>query len=108
MQQLTEYIPDAAVMTIERRTPDYERAMADFASAGQTAYQSELDAVAHYPSLMAGTPGYGVGSTPNTRNVAYGGISININAQPGQDLNAIADAVVQRLTVELGQEEAAF
>ena len=108
MQQLTEYIPDAAVMTIERRTPDYERAMADFASAGQTAYQSELDAVAHYPSLMAGTPGYGVGSTTNTRNVAYGGISININAQPGQDLNAIADAVVQRLTVELGQEEAAF
>lgn len=108
MQQLTDYIPDAAVMTIERRTPDYERAMADFASAGQVAYQDELDAVAHYPSLMAGTPGYGVASTTNTRNVAYGGISININAQPGQDLNAIADAVVQRLTVELGQEEAAF
>ena len=108
MQQLTEFIPDAAVMTIERRTPDYERAMADFAFAGQTAYQSELDAVANYPSLMAGTPGYGVASTTNTRNVAYGGINININAQPGQDLNAIADAVVQRMTVELGQEEAAF
>lgn len=108
MQQLTEYIPDAAVMTIERRTPDYERAMADFASAGQVAYQDELDSVANYPSLMAGTPGYGVANTTNTRNVAYGGISININAQAGQDLNAIADAVVQRLTVELGQEEAAF
>lgn len=106
MQQLTEYIPDAAVMTIERRTPDYERALADFASAGQTAYQSELDAVANYPSLMAGTPGYGVASTTSTRNVAYGGISININTQPGQDERAIADAVLQELTVRLGQEEA--
>ena len=108
MQQLTDYIPDAAVMTIERRTPDYERAMAEFASAGQVAYQDKLDSVANYPSLMAGTPGYGVGNTTNTRNVAYGGISININAQPGQDLNAIADAVVQKLTVELGQEEASW
>lgn len=107
MQQLTEYIPDAAVMTIERRTPDYERAMAEFASAGQVAYQDKLDAVAQYPSVMQGVPGYG-GTTTNTRNVAYGGISININAQAGQDLNAIADAVVQRLTVELGQKEAAF
>ncbi|MBO7741068.1 MAG: hypothetical protein J6S21_00805 [Victivallales bacterium] len=108
MQQLTEYIPDAAVMTIERRTPDYERAMAEFASAGQVAYQDKLDAVAQYPSLMAGTPGYGVASTTNTRNVAYGGISININTQPGQDAQSIADAVLQELTVRLGQEEAAF
>ena len=45
-------------------------------------------------------------------NPAWDAFSANncayATAQPGQDLNAIADAVVQRLTVELGQEEAAF
>lgn len=109
MMKNTDYIIDGHVLQLRRRTADAENAMRNLAFAESSAYvQEQLDSVAHYPSLMAGTPGYGVGSTTNTRNVAYGGISININAQPGQDLNAIADAVVQRLTVELGQEEAAF
>lgn len=109
MERNTDYIVDGHVLQLRRRTADAENAMRELAQAESSAYvQQQLDSVANYPSLMAGTPGYGVGSTTNTRNVAYGGISININAQPGQDLNAIADAVVQRLTVELGQEEAAF
>lgn len=106
MQQLTDYIVDGAVIQLDRRTPDMERAMTDLAVAGQDAYlQQQLDAVARYPSLMAGTPGYGAaGGTTNTRNVAYGGISININTQPGQDAHSIAEVVLEELTVRLGQE----
>lgn len=109
MMQSGGYTVAGIVEGITRNARDVELAMSDLARSGNDAYlQQQLDSVAHYPSLMAGTPGYGVANTTNTRNVAYGGISININAQAGQDLNAIADAVVQRLTVELGQEEAAF
>ena len=109
MMRSGQYTIAGAVQGVEMETPKLERAMSEAARSANSAYlQEQLDSVANYPSLMAGTPGYGVGSTTNTRNVAYGGISINISAQPGQDLNAIADAVVQRLTVELGQEEAAF
>lgn len=98
-----------AALGVEDAIPTFERAWTKFAEAGTSQYvQEQLDAAAAYPSIMAGTPGYGAGTTNNTRNVAYGGISININTQPGQDVNAIADAVIDRLTVELGQEEAAF
>lgn len=109
MMQSGGYTVAGIVEGITRNARDVELAMSDLARSGNDAYlQQQLDSVAYYPSLMAGTPGYGVASTTNTRNVAYGGINININAQPGQDLNAIADAVAQRLAVELGQEEAAF
>lgn len=108
MQQLTDYIVDGAVIQLDRRTPDMERAMTDLAVAGQDAYlQQQLDAVAQYPSVMQGVPGYG-GNTTNTRNVAYGGISININTQPGQDVHSIAEVVLEELTVRLGQEGASW
>ena len=83
--------------------------MSELGQAGQESYaQQQLDYVAQYPSMMQGVPGYGGGTTTNTRNVAYGGISININTQPGQDVHSIADAVLEELTVRLGQEEASW
>lgn len=109
MQDLTDYIVDGAVIQLDRRTPDMERAMTNLAVAGQDAYmQQQLDAVAQYPSMMQGVPGYGGGTTTNTRNVTYGGISININTQPGQDAQSIAEVVLEELTVRLGQEEASW
>ena len=107
MEKAADYIVDGGVLQLRRREPDMARAMTDLAHTGQAAYQNELDALYSYPSMMAGTPGYGA-TTTNTRNVAYGGIAININTQPGQDANAIADVVMARLTTELGQEEAIF
>lgn len=107
MAGISDYIVDGGVLQLKRREPDMARAMTDLAHTGQAAYQNELDALYSYPSMMAGTPGYGA-TTTNTRNVAYGGIAININTQPGQDANAIADVVMARLTTELGQEEAVF
>ena len=98
-----------AALGVEDSIPDMERAMAALAEAGQESYaQQQLEHVAQYPSMMQGVPGYGGGTTTNTRNVAYGGISININTQPGQDAHSIADAVLEELTVRLGQEEASW
>lgn len=110
MQRNTDHIVDGHVLQLRRRTVDAQNAMRDLAHAENNAYlQQQLDAVAQYPSLMAGTPGYGAaGGTTNTRNVAYGGISININTQPGQDAYSIAEVVLEELTVRLGQEEASW
>lgn len=99
---------DGLVLQTQRRTEDYVRSMRNLATAGMDGLQEQLDYVAQYPAMVAGAPGYGGGTTTNNRSVAYGGISININTQPGQDAQSIADAVIQELTVRLGQEEAAF
>lgn len=108
MEKNTDYIVDGHVLQLRRRTADAQRAMRELAKAENSAYlQEQLDYVAQYPAMVAGAPGYG-GTTTNTRNVAYGGISININTQPGQDERAIADAVVQELTARFGREEDAF
>lgn len=109
MRRSTDDIVDGGVLQIERRIPDMRRAMSELGQAGQESYaQQQLEHVAQYPSMMQGVPGYGGGATTNTRNVAYGGISININTQPGQDAQNIADAVLEELTVRLGQEEASW
>ena len=109
MMGASDDIVDGGVLEIERRAPDMARAMRELAQTGQNAYlQKQLDYVAQYPSMVAGAPGYGAGTTTNNRSVTYGGISININTQPGQDAQSIADAVLEELTVRLGQEEAAF
>lgn len=98
-----------AALGVKDAIPDFERAWTEFADAGAHTYmQQQLDAVAQYPSMMQGVPGYGTSTTTNNRSVAYGGINITINAQAGQDAHSIADAVLEELTVRLGQEEAAF
>lgn len=102
------YVVAGVVQGVERNSPDLEKAMSELATAGQVAYQDQLDHVARYPSMMQGVPGYGTSTTNNNRSVAYGGINITINAQAGQDAHSIADAVLEELTVRLGQEEAAF
>ena len=109
MARSGRYTIAGVVQGVELETPKLERAMSEAARSANSAYlQEQLDYVAQYPAMVAGAPGYGGGTTANTRNVAYGGISININTQPGQDAQSIADAVIQELTVRLGQEEAAF
>jgi hypothetical protein len=110
MMQSGGYTVAGIVEGITRNARDVENAMSSLARSGNEAYlQQQLDTVAQYPSLMAGTPGYGAaGGTTNTRNVAYGGISININTQPGQDAHSIAEVVLEELTVRLGQEGASW
>lgn len=108
MQQLTDYIVDGAVIQLGRRTPDMERAMTDLAVAGQDAYiQQQLDAVAQYPSLMAGTPGYGA-TTTNNRTVNLGGLTVNVYAQEGQSGSDLYRDFVDKLEHEFGMEVASW
>ena len=109
MRQASDYIVDGGVLQVQDRIQDMERAMEDLARSGQRAYQREQLAWADdYPGMVAGAPGYATTTTTNNRHVAYGGISININTQAGQDPQTIADAVISELTARLGREEAAF
>lgn len=109
MRDISDYIVDGGVDQVEARIRDMESAMTNLARAGQRAYRREqLEVADAYPSLIAGAPGYSTSTVTNTRQVAYGGISININTQPGQDAQDIADMVILKLTAQLGQEEAAF
>lgn len=98
-----------AVRGVEKNTRDLEAAMREMAKSANTAYlQEQLDYTAQYPSMVAMAPVSGSGSTTHNNSVAYGGISINIHTQPGQDARDIADAVLQELAIRLGQEEVAF
>ena len=99
--------PNMTVLENITLTPILEKKIPK-AQAEEEAYQEQLDHVAQYPSMMQGVPGYGTSTTTNNRSVAYGGINITIIAQAGQDTHDIVDAVLEELTVLLGQEEAAF
>lgn len=108
MARAGAYTVAGAVEGIEENVRDLEAAMRSLAKSGNAAYlQEQLDYVSQYPSMVAGAAGYAANAN-HTRNVAYGGISININTQPGQDAQDIADVVVAELTARLGREEAAF
>lgn len=108
MMKAADYTVDGLVLELQARERDVEASMRDLAKAGNSAYlQEQLDYVSQYPSMVSGAPGYG-GTTTNNHSVAYGGISINITTQPGQDERAIANAVVQELTARFGREEASF
>lgn len=108
MMQSADYTVDGLVLELQARERDAEAAMRSLARSGNEAYiQEQLDYVSQYPSMVAGAAGYG-GTTTNNHSVAYGGISINISTQPGQDERAIANAVVAELTARFGREEAAF
>lgn len=105
MAEAGDYTVDGLVNQIQRRTADLERTMAQMATAGTTALERQLAAAEAFPH------DYGVpasGATTNNHSVAYGGISININTQPGQDERAIADAVVQEITARFGREGGSF
>ena len=110
MEDASDYIVDGGVLQIERRTPDMAKAMRSMAQAGQSAYlREQLDYAAQYPSMVAGSPGYGGAVTnSSTRNVAYGGITLNVYTQPGQDPQEFGEAVLDVLTSRLGKESAAF
>lgn len=54
--------------------------------------------------------GYGNPSmySSSSRSVSYGGFTINVNAAPGMDENAIAEVVASKIQTEIMQKEAVF
>ena len=99
-----------AALGVEDAIPSMEKSMTALATAGVSAYtRQQVAAAADYPTIALATGAVGGGgSTTNNHSVAYGGVSINVYAQQGQSVNAIADAVIQQLNVELVQRRAAF
>lgn len=103
MRQASDYIVDGGVDQLRRREQDMARAMSALAVAGQDAYtQHQLDAVAEYPSIMAGTPGYGSAVT-NNRSVNMGGVTVNIYAREGQNGADLYDEFMERMQQDYGQ-----
>lgn len=97
-----------AALGVEDSIPEMEDAMAALARSGGDAYlREQLAAAADYPSIAASYGGAGT-TTTNNNSVAYGGISINISTQAGQDAHELAEVVLEELTIRLGQEGAAF
>ena len=65
----------------------------------------QIGRVIEYPNLYSATPTSMTGTT-NTKPVNMGGITVQINAQPGQDVYEIAQAVQEVLQNEIDREEA--
>lgn len=108
MMENSDYIIDGGVIEIQRRTRDMERAMAELARAGNSAYlQEQLDYAAQYPSMVAGAPGYG-GTTNTTNHYSLGGATFNLYTQPGQDPKEFAQAVMVEIDAQFNRERGAF
>lgn len=65
----------------------------------------QIGRVVQYPNLYSATPA-SMTSTTNSKTVNMGGITVQINAQPGQDVYEIAQAVSDVLQNEINREEA--
>lgn len=65
----------------------------------------QIGRAVNYPNLYSATPS-SMTSTTNTKTVNMGGITVQINAQPGQDVFEIAQAVQEVLQNEIDREEA--
>lgn len=102
MEESGGYTVDGLVNAINAGVGAVERAMAGMGEAGTAALQRQLEAAESLPGSLVSPVS---GAVTNNRSVAYGGISININAQPGQDMQAIAGVLLDELTALLGQEE---
>lgn len=108
MVDASDDIVDGGVIQLKRREPDMARAMSDLAVAGQDAYlQQQLDAVAQYPSVMQGVPGYG-STTTNNRSVNMGGVTVNIYAHEGQNGADLYREFVAEMEHELEQRGASW
>ena len=107
MELSGEWTALGGVEGVKNIIPDMEQAMTELGSRGVDAYNRNLiQDAAVYPMQAAGA--VDAGTVSHSSSVSYGGISVSIYAQPGQDADSIADMVVDRLTVLLGQEEAAI
>lgn len=65
----------------------------------------QIGRVVQYPNLYSATPA-SMTSTTNTKTVNMGGITVQINAEAGQDVYEIAQAVEEILQNEITREEA--
>lgn len=85
-----------SMSTVKRQMQQSLQAATDFSIPG-------LTAGVHYAPANLATPTSASGSTTN-----YGGVSINVYAQPGQDVNAIADTVMRKMQTAVERRNAVW
>ena len=81
--------------------PDMMSQMAQGIEAGRSKIQAAMNDVATDIEMP-------LNSSINNTTMNYGGISIVVNAAPGMDVEALADAVQERINDEVMQREAAY
>ena len=102
-------IPDVAFDQIvdsmlNGRAPtfDFEQNLSGFSSYS-TDLQSQLARAESYPELFGGS--VGTHTTTNSRTLNMGGVTVQIYAQPGQDVYELAQAVQEVIQTEIDREE---
>lgn len=109
MRAASNDIVDGGVDQIQDRVRDMEDAMAQLGRSGQMAYQRQLAEYADsYPAVTAGGAGYTSNTIHNSRNVSLGGVTVVVNASPGQDSTALAYEVANVLSTLYDQEVNGF
>ena len=81
--------------------PDFMNQMAAGIEAGRTKIQQAVSDVATDLAMP-------LNQSVNNTTLSYGGNTIIINAAPGMDVEALADAVQERINDEVMQREAAY
>lgn len=85
-----------SMSTVKRQMQQSLQAATDFSIPG-------LTAGIHYAPESLATLTSASGSTTN-----YGGVSINVYAQPGQDVNAVADTVMRKMQTAVERRNAVW
>jgi len=49
-----------------------------------------------------------VSSVESAMNIYYGGVTINVYSQPGQDISSLADEIEERININMTRRKAAF
>ena len=49
-----------------------------------------------------------VGSVEQAMNIYYGGVTVNVYSQPGQDISDLADEIEERINMNVARRAAAF
>lgn len=86
-------VPDAGTGgdQIQRQLQSMEDTMTQLSRSGTVATQRQMAAdAAAYPSFTAGAVGYTTNTVHNTKNVSLGGVTVVVNASPGQDATELA------------------
>lgn len=92
---------------IDENAKRLEESMSNLAVSGRDAYLEErLDAVEQFP-VVYDLPVVSSGAT-STKTTNYGGISLNIYQQPGEDAQDLAYRVMDIIQTEVAREEVAF
>ena len=103
MRRAGNYTAEGAIVGIEEMIGEFENSMRTMAKAGENAFlQERLENASLYPSLVT----IPTVTSQQTRSYSYGDISISIFQQPGEDMEELAQRVMEVMQAEVARKEA--